>query len=59
MAAKKATATTAESSKLRRSSRRREPTHDQIAERAYLIHVTEAGGDEIEHWLRAERELRG
>jgi hypothetical protein len=32
------------------------PSHDQIAERAYAIHLEEGGSDE-ENWLRAEREL--
>lgn len=33
------------------------PTSEQIAQRAYEIHRDE-GGDEVENWLRAERELR-
>jgi hypothetical protein len=32
-------------------------THDEIAARAYEIHLSEEGGDELENWLRAEREL--
>jgi Protein of unknown function (DUF2934) len=32
------------------------PTPDQIAERAYFIHLDE-GGDPFGNWLRAEREL--
>jgi hypothetical protein len=32
------------------------PTHDEIARRAYYIHL-EQGGDPFENWLRAEREL--
>jgi hypothetical protein len=32
------------------------PTPDQIAERAYFIHLDE-GGDAFGNWLRAEREL--
>lgn len=32
------------------------PSHDQIAERAYAIHL-EGGGSDEENWLRAEREL--
>ena len=32
------------------------PTHDDIATRAYYIHL-EQGGDPFENWLRAEREL--
>jgi Protein of unknown function (DUF2934) len=34
----------------------RVPTTDQIAERAYFIHLDE-GGDAFGNWLRAEREL--
>lgn len=59
MAPKKSATPNSETSKPRRSPRRREPTRDQIAERAYHIHLTEPGGDQVEHWLRAERELRG
>jgi hypothetical protein len=44
-----------------RRSRRRAAavSHDQIAARAYEIHLSGAGGDPVEHWLRAERELVG
>jgi hypothetical protein len=31
---------------------------DEIALRAYEIHVSGGGGDEVENWLRAEAELR-
>ena len=48
-AAKKATSSPA--------AARREPTHDQIAQRAYEIHERE-GGQHEENWHRAERELR-
>jgi hypothetical protein len=41
----------------RRSSNRREPEHSQIAERAYFIHLQEKSSDELQNWLRAEREL--
>ena len=34
-----------------------EPTQDEIAVRAYEIHESGEGGDELENWLRAEREL--
>ena len=34
-----------------------EPTQEQIAVRAYEIHESGEGGDELENWLRAEREL--
>jgi hypothetical protein len=35
------------------------PTHQQIAERAYLIHLSRGGhhGSAAEDWLQAEREL--
>jgi hypothetical protein len=40
-------------------SRRRapKPSHAEISERAYFIHLTEGGRDQLENWLRAEREL--
>ncbi len=31
--------------------------HATIAERAYAIFQSEGGGDSLQHWLRAEREL--
>ena len=34
-----------------------EATHDEISVRAYEIHESGEGGDELENWLRAEREL--
>ena len=34
------------------------PTHEQVAEHAYLISERE-GGDSVDNWLRAERELVG
>jgi hypothetical protein len=34
-------------------------THEQIALRAYEIHLAAAEGDALAHWLRAERELAG
>jgi hypothetical protein len=38
--------------------RKRQPaiTHDDIATRAYFIHL-EGGHDPFENWIRAEREL--
>jgi hypothetical protein len=33
------------------------PAHEEIAARAYEIHLSGDGGDELENWLRAEREL--
>jgi len=38
-------------------TKRRKPNHDEISERAYFIHLKEGGCDELENWLRAEREL--
>jgi hypothetical protein len=37
--------------------RRRSPDHAAIAERAYFIHLENGTSDELENWLRAEREL--
>ena len=34
-----------------------EPSHADIAERAYFIYLQEGIGDEFENWVRAEREL--
>ena len=34
-------------------------THEQIALRAYQLHVAGSDGDAMAHWLRAERELAG
>jgi hypothetical protein len=33
------------------------PTYDEIATRAYFIHLEGTGGGELENWLRAEGEL--
>jgi uncharacterized membrane protein len=33
------------------------PSYDEISERAYLISLEDGGEDEVENWLRAEREL--
>jgi hypothetical protein len=35
-----------------------QPDHSRIAERAYFIHLEEGRSDELENWLRAERELK-
>ena len=40
-----------------RVTRQHKPSHDEIAERAYFIHLEEGGCYELENWLRAEREL--
>ena len=34
-------------------------THEQVALRAYEIHLEGTEGDALAHWLRAERELVG
>lgn len=36
----------------------RQITHEQIAVRAYEIHISGCGGSEFDNWCRAERELR-
>jgi len=36
-----------------------EISREQIAKRAYEIHLSGSGGSETDNWLRAERELRG
>ena len=41
----------------KRTTVRQDPSHEQIAERAYFIHLQESGSDELGNWLRAEREL--
>jgi hypothetical protein len=38
-------------------TRRRKPTHDQIAVRAYFLHLEAPQSDELGNWLRAEREM--
>jgi hypothetical protein len=38
-------------------TKRSVPTHHEISERAYFIHVDEGVSDELGNWLRAEREL--
>jgi hypothetical protein len=54
--AKKTTTRKTTSATTRRTRKRPVPTVDQIAERAYFIHLDE-GGDPFGNWLRAEREL--
>jgi hypothetical protein len=55
-AKKTTTRKTTTSATTRRTRKRPVPTTDQIAERAYFIHLDE-GGDPFGNWLRAEREL--
>jgi Protein of unknown function (DUF2934) len=40
-----------------RAALQRLPSHGEISDRAYFIHLEEGGCDELENWLRAEREL--
>ncbi len=42
-----------------RASRRRAPTHQAIAKRAYELSLEDRSGDSVAHWLEAERELTG
>jgi Protein of unknown function (DUF2934) len=43
----------------RRASAPPPVTHEQIALRAYELHLAGTDGDAMAHWLRAERELVG
>jgi hypothetical protein len=43
----------------RRSASPPAVTHEQIAMRAYELHLAGTDGDAMAHWLRAERELVG
>ena len=38
-------------------TKRRKPSHGEIAERAYFIHLKDGESDQLANWLRAEREL--
>jgi len=38
-------------------TRRRKPSHGEIAQRAYFIHLEDGESDPLANWLRAEREL--
>jgi len=44
-------------SRRKRTAEAPEPTHDEIADRAYHIYLDEGGGDALAHWLRAKGEL--
>jgi hypothetical protein len=44
-------------SKVAAEEPRPEPTHDEIASRAYEIHISGEGADELGDWLQAEKEL--
>lgn len=37
--------------------KRTAPTYEDVATRAYFIHLEGSGAGELENWLRAEREL--
>jgi len=41
------------------ASRRQAPTREAIAKRAYELSENGGGGDDVSHWLQAERELAG
>ena len=41
------------------SFQKKQPSHDQIAKRAYEIWQSGKGGSQQDNWYRAERELRG
>lgn len=61
MPAKRTESKTSKSPAARTRTIRRKPkpvivTHEEIATRAYYLHL-EGGGDSFENWLRAEREL--
>ncbi len=57
-AAKKTPAKKAAAPRARRPKLVVEPTREAIAEHAYLLWERGEPGDETEHWLRAEAELR-
>ncbi|MGE5765211.1 MAG: hypothetical protein ACM3ZF_15485 [Mycobacterium leprae] len=56
---KKAPATTKTTATKPRAARRQAPSHQAIAKRAYEISQANTGGDDLSHWLAAERELTG
>jgi|HubBroStandDraft_6_1064221.scaffolds.fasta_scaffold799666_2 hypothetical protein len=39
------------------ASARHQPSHAEICERAYFIHLERGESDELADWLRAEQEL--
>ena len=41
----------------KRTARAASPSYEQIAERAYFIAQENGDGDDVDNWLRAEREL--
>jgi hypothetical protein len=56
-ALKKTKTTTAKTTKPRARRRKSAPTHDAIAVRAFELYMDHAEGDQVAHWLQAEREL--
>jgi Protein of unknown function (DUF2934) len=56
-ALKKTKTATAKTTKPRARRRKSAPAHDAIAVRAFELYMDHAEGDEVAHWLRAEREL--
>ena len=51
------TARTTKTGKAAKPAAARTPSHDEIADRAYYIHLHEGEPDPLLNWLRAEREL--
>jgi DUF1365 family protein len=56
-ALKKTKTKTAKTTKPRTRRRRTAPAHDAIAVRAFELYMDHAEGDQVAHWLQAEREL--
>ena len=56
-AAAKRTRTTTRSTARKKTTKSRVPDHTEIATRAYYIHLEAGSCDEVDNWLRAEREL--
>lgn len=48
---------TARKPTVRRRKKGAVPTPEQIAVRAYFLHLEDATAGELDNWLRAEREL--
>jgi hypothetical protein len=42
---------------VKRKPKQQVPSHGEIAERAYFIHLEHGVDDRLANWLRAEREL--
>ena len=39
------------------SAAMKQPTHEEIAQRAYSIYLSHQAGNSLDHWAQAEREL--